>query len=192
MNTRLLTARPARGYDDRGTTPENWGIAMDTQEHSPGNAAPREILDRLEARYRELSEAAGARENPKVTLSGIFERWFKSSTATEPAPMFTDFIKSVQEILVELAQALGGADAGERSAAALAAAEIMLRVKPVNEKSQAEWYMVAAEYSFSELVPLTPTDTLKAIRDAYVRGTPKRMMYPRQRDLLKRMDASIR
>jgi hypothetical protein len=165
---------------------------MDAQEHSPGKAAPREILYRLEARYRGLSEAAGARENPKVTLPGIFERWFRSSTATEPAPMFTDFIKSVQEILVELAQALGGADAGERSASAFAAAEIMLRVKPVNEKSQAEWYMVAAEYSFSELVPLTPPDTLKAIRDAYVRGTPRRMMYPRQRDLLKRMDESIR
>lgn len=165
---------------------------MDAQEHGPGKLAPREILDRLEARYWELSEAAAAREKPKATLSGIFDRWFRSSTASEPEPMFTDFIKTVQQLLSELAEALGEADEEERSAAALDAAGLMLRVKPVNEKSQAEWYMVAAEYSFSELVPLTPQETLKAIRDAYVRGTPKRMMYPRQRDLLKRMEQGLR
>jgi hypothetical protein len=106
--------------------------------------------------------------------------------------MFTDFLKSVQELLSELAEALGGADAGARSAVALDAAEMMLKVKPINEKSQAEWYMVGAEYSFSALIPLTPPDTLKAIRDAYVRGTPRRMMYPRQRELLKLMERGIR
>jgi hypothetical protein len=105
--------------------------------------------------------------------------------------MFTDFIKAVQALLQELAEALGPADAGERSAVARDAAGLMLRVKPVNEKSQAEWYMVAAEYSFTELVPLTPPETLRAIRDAYVRGTPRRMMYPRQRDLLKRMEQAL-
>ena len=165
-------------------------MGMDAQGHSPEK--PQEILNRLEARYEALSEAAGAREKPKVTLGSIFDRWFRSSTTTEPEPMFTEFLKSVQELLSELAESLRGADKEERSQVALDAARLMLRVKPVNEKSQAEWYMVAGEYSFSALIPLTPKDTLKSIRDAYVRGTPKRMMYPRQRELLKLMEEAIR
>ena len=174
---RPLTARPARVMIIGAKSPE-WGKGMDAQGHNPEK--PQEILNRLEALYEALSEGS------------IFDRWFRSSTSTEPEPMFTEFLKSVQELLSELAESLRGADNEERSQVALDAARLMLRVKPVNEKSQAEWYMVAGEYSFSALIPLTPKDTLKSIRDAYVRGTPKRMMYPRQRELLKLMEEAVR
>lgn len=166
---------------------------MDAPEFLPGSASPREILDRLEARYRELFEAAGTRGGkPKITLTGILDRWLRSPAPSEPEPMFTEFLKDVDALVKELAEALAGADAGERDASALDAARIMLASKPVNEKSQAEWYMVAAEFSFEALIPLIAPDTLKAIRDGYVRGTPKRVMFPRQRDLLKRMEQGLR
>lgn len=164
---------------------------MDASSNRPG-LAWREILDRLETRYQALFEAAGSREKPKISLAGIFDRWFRSPVPSEPEPMFTDFLKTVQALVQELAETIRQAGAEEKHEAALAAARIMLSPKPVNDKSQAEWYMIAAEYSFEALLPLLAPETLRTIRDGYVRGTPKRMMYPRQRELLNRMESGIR
>lgn len=163
---------------------------MDATEKSEGRTA-REVLDRLEERYRAFSEAAGSRVKPKLGLAGVFEKWFRSPGPSEPQPMFTDFLKSVQALSEELAEALRGASAEERSEAGFAAARIMLASKPTNDKSEAEWYMIAAEYSFSALIPVLAPDTLRAIRDDYKSRTPKRMMFPRQLELLKRMERAL-
>jgi hypothetical protein len=67
----------------------------------------------------------------------------------------------------------------------------MLTAKSLNSKSQAEWYMVAAEHSFSVLIPLLNPEALQSIRDDYLKNCPKRLMYPRQLALLKQMNKSL-
>lgn len=155
---------------------------------SGGLTAP-EIIRQMEAQYQALTVNDREREKTQKGLGVVFDKWFRSASPTEPEPLYADFLLSVQTLANQLADALCGLDAEERGKCAVAAAKIMLRPKPVDQKTQAEWFMVAAEYSFSALIPYLPADAIAKIRDEYVRDTPKRMMYPRQRDLLKLMES---
>jgi len=165
---------------------------MTASENSYGDTlTAQEIIDQLDAQYQAFTVSAGEREKAKTGLAGLFDKWFRSTSPSEPEPLYADFLKSVQALVNELAEVLRKANAEEIDPFALAVSKIMLAPKPIDDKTQAEWFMVAAEYSFSALIPLLTPSTLQMIRDDYVRNTPKRMMYPRQRDLLKSMELNI-
>ena len=164
---------------------------MDSENSSGDTLTAQEIIDRLDAQYQAFTVSAGEREKAKTGLAGLFDKWFRSTSPSQPEPLYLDFLKSVQGLINELAEVLRKAKAEEIDSSILAVSRIMLAPKPIDEKTQAEWYMVAAEYSFSALIPLLTPGSLHLIRDDYARNTPKRMMYPRQRDLLKLMEQRI-
>ena len=149
-----------------------------------------EIASEIEVRYAALPEE---RVDPRTKrgIGRFFEKLFQGPQSMEPEPIHAAFLEDVQALSLLLAGALEKEGEAARSEAALFTAGIMLRPKPVEGKAQAQWYMVGAEYGFAALIPLVPAKTLAAIRDAYLRGTPKRSMYPRQRALLKLMERAL-
>ena len=66
-------------------------------------------------------------------------------------------------------------------------ASVMLASKPLNHKAAHEWYMVAAEYSFSALLPFLSADALLQMMREYTKNVPLAKMYPRQRELFRLM-----
>ena len=149
-----------------------------------------EIASEIEARYAMLLEES-VEPPTKRGLGRFFEKLFQGPQSMEPEPMYAAFLEGIQALSLSLAGALEKEGEAARSEAALFAAGIMLRPKPVEGKTQAQWYMVGAEYGFSALIPLIPATTLAAIRDDYLRDNPKRSMYPRQRELLRLMERAL-
>jgi hypothetical protein len=158
---------------------------------NPEKLTAREILDQLQAKYRSFEMDAGKHEKVQTGLAGIFGKWLRSTTPAEPEPLYAEFLSTVQTLVTQLAEALRDVSAGERDESIQVAAKLMLAAKPMDSKTQAEWYMVAAEHSFCVLIPLLTPGMLQSIRDAYLKSTPKRMMFPRQLDLLKQMNQGI-
>ena len=154
-------------------------------------AGPAEALGFLEAQYRLFCENAPKDEKPRGGLGGFWDRLMRGPAAEEE-PCCTAFLQSVGEAVSALAEALKDADAARRDECALAAAKFMLAPKPIENKTPAEWYMVAAEFGYAALIPFASKEALQKIRDDYARSYPRRMTYPRQRELLKRMDAALR
>jgi len=165
---------------------------MLASENPIGKLQTGEILNRLEAQYHAFAIGAGEQGENKTGLAGLFDRWFHSMAPTEPEPLYADFLSVVQTLVNQLADALREGDAEERDEPIQIAAKIVLVAKPINKKSQAEWYMIAAEHSFSALIPLLKLETLQSIRDDYLKSYPKRTMYPRQLALLKQMEQKLR
>ncbi len=143
------------------------------------------LIEQLDELYRGFAAAAAG--SAKSGLAGLFGLWFHSPDPSNAEPICADFLKGVQALSTELAEAMRREDAAIRGACARTAAGIMLTAKPANTKSRAEWYMVAAEYAFAVLIPYIPPETLNEIRADYMRDNPERRMYPRQRELLRMM-----
>ncbi|NLU52282.1 MAG: hypothetical protein GXX10_05410 [Clostridiaceae bacterium] len=55
-------------------------------------------------------------------------------------------------------------------------------------KTTAEWYMTVAEYQCFPLLPYLSREDLKHFHDLMLKRVPKRMMYPRQRQLVAQME----
>ena len=149
-----------------------------------------EIVAQLHSAYEVFQELAGEKDKSKTGLAGFFGKLFQSA-GSEPEPHCAEFLAKVQSLVEMLDAALKGADAAERDALVSEAADIMLSAKPIENKSPAQWYMVAAEYGFSALIPHLSREALRAVRDDYANSYPKRMMYPRQRELLKLMEQGL-
>lgn len=149
-----------------------------------------EIASEIEARYAMLLEES-VEPPTKRGLGRFFEKLVQGPQSMEPEPMYAAFLEGIQALSLSLAGALEKEGEAARSEAALFAAGIMLRPKPVEGKTQAQWYMVGAEYGFAALIPHIPAKTLAAIRDDYLRDNPKRSMYPRQRELLRLMERAL-
>lgn len=150
-----------------------------------------EIVGQLRSAYQAFQELAGEKEKSKTGVTGFLGKLFQSAGSSEPEPHCAEFLAKVQALVGQLETALRGADADARDALVSEAADIMLSAKPIENKSPAEWYMVAAEYGFSALIGHLSRTALQAIRDDYVSRYPKRMMYPRQRELLKLMEQAL-
>ena len=150
-----------------------------------------ELVEQLRFAYEAFQELAGEKEKSKTGMTGFFGKLFQSAGSSEPEPHCAEFLAKVQALVGQLEAALRGADADARDALVSEAADIMLAKKPIENKSPAEWYMVAAEYGFSALVPHLSGAALGSVRDHYASSYPKRMMYPRQRELLKRMEQGL-
>lgn len=150
-----------------------------------------EIVDRLQVQYHSFAASSAEHEKSKTGLAGLFNGWFRSMAPTEPEPLCAEFLTAVEALVNQLADAMYGASAEARDETIQKAASIMLAAKPINNISQAEWYMIVAEHSFSVLIPLLTPAAIKSIRDNYLQSHPKQFMYPCQRALLTLLNKNI-
>lgn len=159
-----------------------------TQSPSGEKPTARELVERLDRLYRELGPSARQQEQAKRGLARLLDRWFRGAQTADADPMYREFLDAAGALTQALAAALVDLGPAERDERALAAARILLAPKKLETCATDEWYRVAAERECAALLPFLRRDTLKRLRDEYVRNTPRRMMLPRQRELLDQME----
>ena len=147
------------------------------------------LADRLEAHVRDY--AFGCRNQPPQAkgFARLFRRWFTYSEEIEP--VHRDFLDGVETLTAELAAAAAALPpeeaAGGRAEAERAVA-LLLGEKPRDLPGERRLYLVGAEALCAPLLPLLDREGLVRQRDAMVRLTPRRLMFPRQRELLEEME----
>lgn len=153
-------------------------------------AAAAGLLEQLNDVYKSYVENNQPKERYMKGIARLFKKWISyNAAAVEPANQ--EFLENVERIAQGLADALETLkqkNAESCSAYAAKAADIMLSPKPSREKTTAEWYLTVAEYKSAVILPYLASDDLKRIRDAQLKATPKRLMYPKQRELFELME----
>jgi hypothetical protein len=148
-------------------------------------AQAAQLVELLNEVYRGYMESSRSQEKSFRGIARLFRRWISFNPAVDE-PLHQKFVDDVEGIIAELAHALdalGQKDPALCNLYAAKAADLILAPKPGREKTTAEWYMTIAEYKCAAILPYLATDVLRRIRDAQLKATPKRMMYPRQREL---------
>ncbi|MGE5496062.1 MAG: hypothetical protein ACM3S4_12265 [Burkholderiales bacterium] len=148
------------------------------------------LLEQLSGVYKSYVESSEPKGRSLKGFARLFKKWI-SYNAEAVEPLNQEFLDNVERITSGLAAALEQlikSDPELCSAYAAKAADIMLSPKPSREKTTAEWYLTVAEYKSACLLPYLAKGDLKRIRDAQLKATPKRLMYPKQRELFELME----
>lgn len=148
------------------------------------------LAERLEAHYRDYALGPlGEPPKPKG-FARLFRRWF-TYNAQDIEPVHKDFLDGTQGLVRELAEAVAAlppAEAAEGRRTAERAVEGMLGEKPQGIPNDRVLYLVAAEGLCAPLLPLLDREGLVRQRDGMLARTPKRLMFPRQLELLEEME----
>lgn len=148
-------------------------------------------VERLREVYRAYTESSKDQPRPYKGMARLLKGWFSGFNPSAAEPLHQEFLDDVEDIITKLDSVLDKLSElkpDKSSSYALEAAAVMLSPKPVLEKTTAQWYMTIAEYKSTAILPYLERDDLKAIRDAQLNTTPKRLMYPRQRELFEYME----
>ncbi len=148
------------------------------------------LLEQLSGVYKSYVENNQPKERSLKGVARLFKKWI-SFNAEAVEPLNQEFLDNVERITANLSatlEQLKKSDPELCSAHAAKAADIMLSPKPSREKTTAEWYLTVAEYKSACLLPYLAKSDLKRIRDAQLKATPKRLMYPKQRELFELME----
>lgn len=151
------------------------------------------LTERLEAHYRDYAFGPPGQQPQAKGFARLFRRWF-TYNAQEIAPADKDFLEGAETLAGELAAAAADlapeeAEAGRE--AARRAVALMLGVKPEGIPNGRRLYLVAAEALCAPLLPLLDRADLARQRDDMIKATPKRLMFPRQLELLEEMERLI-
>lgn len=170
-------------------------MSQDTNDNNSMNLEIQaaQLLERLRCVYRLYIESNQNHEKSFIGVARLFRRWF-SYNQSAAEPLHQKFLDDVESIIAELASVLGqlvryATDLSNKYAAK--AADLILAPKPDREKTTAEWYMTIAEYKCVAILIYLAADDLERIRDAQLKHTPKRMMYPKQRELLEYIEKQL-
>lgn len=151
------------------------------------------LLEDIRAHYRRYAEdcrglsASGA---PGRSLARLFRHWI-SYDPQAAEPVHTAFLDGLSALVEELAGVL---EAGVREdpaacqAAACQAVELLLDPRPRGAGADHASYLLAAEYQCAPLLPYLPREALERWRAELLRRTPRRMMFPKERELLARIE----
>lgn len=151
----------------------------------------RQLTVQLEEVYirlrRHSEEMAEYRQESKKGLAGLLQGIFPMPQPMEPEHQ--RFYDDVQALTGQLAQVLAclPADA-ERQELARRAAACILAPKPLENKSPEEWFMTAADGLSVALLPYLSRADLEQLRADLLASTPKRYLFPKQREVLSKMD----
>jgi hypothetical protein len=72
------------------------------------------------------------------------------------------------------------------------AVDVLLTQKPAKEKTAGDWYLTVAEYQISFLLPYLSCNELKNTREKLLKRTPKRLMFPKQLELIRLIDKLLK
>ena len=147
-------------------------------------------LKDLEAHYRAYTQ--GDRDQPPKPkgFGKLFRRWF-TYNAQEIEPVHREFLEGAEALTKELAEAVAALPEGEKASgieAADRALTLMLGEKPQDLPNDRRLYLVAAEALAAPLLPLLDREKLARQRDRMLTLTPRRLMFPRQLELLAEME----
>ena len=155
-----------------------------------GNAA--ELIKGLSGVYLEYAKQNSLR-NPKRGFNMLFERWFRLDPhAIEP--LHKEFLGSVTHFVTKLALALERMKDSEPEVCgdyAGRALGIMFAPKPDKQKTDADRYLVIAEYESVPLFSYASRDDLQGIRDELLKRTPRRFMFPKQLEMVELIEKII-
>lgn len=144
-----------------------------------------ELLHQLETHYSDYKAGKGHRPEKKGILR-MFSRWI-TYDVQDIAPQHEDFLDGVAQLSGKLAnvlERLTGDDCMTGNALAVRAVELLLQPKPQQPQNDRDWYLMTAEYSAEPLLKFLPRDELQRQRDNMIARTPRRLMYPKQLQLL--------
>lgn len=150
-----------------------------------------DTLEQLCEVYRVYLEENQEQQPSPNILSRLFGGWFASSDPQKMEPVHREFLQAVENIagqLAELLEQLKRDHTDLCQAYAQRAISIMLVPKTEKEKLAAEWYMTAAEYQSAMLLPYLSRFELRRVRDGMLKRTPKRLMYPKEKELLEQIE----
>ena len=154
-------------------------------------AQAQRLTDQVEevyARFRQRSEdLAEFREEEKRGLAGFLRGIFPISQPVEPEHQ--RFMADVSSLSQQLAQALEPLPPDSvRQTLARRAVACFLAPKPLEGKNPEEWFMTAAEGLCLPLLPYLSRADLEAFHTGMVTNTPKRYRFPRQQEVLDRLE----
>lgn len=148
-----------------------------------------ELLRQLEQHCSDYEAGKGMRPDKKGLLQ-ILSHWV-AYDAQNIAPYHEDFLLGVNRLTERLAETLAGLAEGERAAGGQVAAravELLLRPKPQQPRNDRDWYLMTAEYAAAPLLPFLSAEELQTHRDNMLARTPRRLMYPKQLELLEQAE----
>lgn len=161
------------------------------EEHQQLLIQARQLTVQLEEAYirlrRHTEEMAEYRQEAKKGLAGLLQGIFPMPQPMEPEHQ--RFFENVQELTEQLAQVLASMPADEeRQGLAHRAVACILAPKPLENKNPEEWFMTAADGLSVPLLPYLSRADLEQFRADLLANTPKRYMFPKQREVLSKMD----
>lgn len=148
------------------------------------------LRDRLEDHYRAYAFEYLTRPPQAKGFARLFRRWL-AYNAQDIQPADKEFLDGAESLARELAgaaaalppeEAEGGREAAEQAVA------LMLGEKPQDMPNDRRLYLIAAEALCAPLLPLLDREALARQRETMLKNTPKRLMFPKQLELLAEMD----
>lgn len=153
-------------------------------------ALTRELEDRVSAYLHRTGEPP---PQPKG-FSRLFRRWL-SYSEQETEPIHRDFLSGVTALTEELAQTgatLPPEDRQEAGKLAERALACLLQTPPAGLPNERKVYLAAVQAAGVPLLPLLDQVQLARQRDALLAQTPRRLLFPRQRELLEEMERKLK
>ena len=148
-------------------------------------AEAERLVAQLEQHYQDYREGKG-RPAKKKSLLGMLSHWI-AYDAEEIAPQHEQFLEGLSRITGDLAEqllSLGEEDRCAGSALALRSVELLLQPKPRQPQGDRDWYLMLAEYSAGPLLRFLSREEVERQRTRMLAQTPRRLMYPKQLELL--------
>lgn len=148
------------------------------------------LADRLEEHYRDYAFWNLGQPPRAKGFARLFRRWI-SYNDQDIAPADREFLDGTETLVKELAAALSalppeeaekGREIAERAVA------LMLEEKPREISNARRLYLIGAEALCAPLLPLLDREALVRRREAMLAVTPRRLMFPKQLELLEEME----
>lgn len=145
------------------------------------------LLERLTRIYTSYTAQSENQRKPKYGgVTRLFRRWFSGFDPLSVGPVHQAFLDDVGETAALFAAALETLNKHDSKSSmdyAAKAADVMMTPKPAGEKTTEQWYLTVAEYHIASVLPYLSCGGLERVREGLLKSAPKRLMYPRQREL---------
>lgn len=163
------------------------------QRSNPDDAAVAlDLLNALGAVYHEMTVKEKAR-GPKG-LQQMFSGWFSSGGRYAVPMEQVAFFAQVESIVTRLTSVLGclrETDPARCHAYTRQALELLLSLGSDKAPSGGATYLIVAGYQSAALFSFASPGDLEQIRKELLRRTPRRMMFPKEREMLAQMETVI-
>ena len=157
-------------------------------------------VDTIRASYEEfvqsvqdLGNKAKGHTAGSNKMGGSFLRWIAGSHVSTPRDVLCEqFLEKVEGQLAQFSALLDEAEAGERSAACDALAELMLEVRPMKSNSTTDLMRRAMASRFTPYLPQLTTEALAKHTEAYKTGYRPRDLLPVEKTLLADLEKELK
>ena len=133
------------------------------------------------------------RQPQKKGLKDMFSKWVRND-AGQIDPADKEFLKNVEGLIEKLDKSLSkiaGVDRSHSEKLCGRALSIIFAPKSAKETNDTERYLTASEYLAPVLFEHASRDDLHRIRKELLDRIPKRLMFPKQRELVDVLDQML-